>query len=86
MEKKWLMKFNPDKYEVMRITEKRSRIISTYRIHGTNLETVDTAKYRGANNISTDLSCNKHIDITARKANNTLALTTFRPITPAINT
>jgi len=69
--KTWLMEFNPDKCEVIRITKKRSPIITTYTIHGKNLSTVETAKYLGIN-ISSDLSWNKHIDVITRKANNTL--------------
>jgi hypothetical protein len=70
-ENNWLMEFNADKCEVIRITKKRKPILSSYTIHGTVLSEVNTAKYLGVN-ISSDLSWNKHIDITCKKANNTL--------------
>ena len=44
----WEMQFNPDKCEVIRITNKRNPIIGTYRIHGPELQIVKHAKYLGA--------------------------------------
>ena len=48
-ERKWLMSFNADKCEVLRISNKRKLIIgvSPYSIHGTALRTLDEAKYLG---------------------------------------
>ena len=42
-EKKWLISFNADKCEVLRISNKRKNIMGTtpYSIHGTALRTVD---------------------------------------------
>ena len=46
-EQKWLMEFNPSKCQVIRITDKRQPIPSTYAIHGHVLEVEVSAKYLG---------------------------------------
>ena len=66
------MLFNPDKCEVLRITNKKKPIQSTYNIHGVNLKRVETAKYLGLN-INCHLSWNTHIDRVTKKANSTRA-------------
>ena len=45
-ERRWLMSFNADKCEVLRVSNKRKNIIgsSPYSIHGTPLRTVEEAK------------------------------------------
>jgi hypothetical protein len=46
-ENNWLMSFNPDKCEVIRITNKRKQLTSDYYIHGKKLVNVPLAKYLG---------------------------------------
>ena len=71
-ENAWLMQFNPDKCEVLRVTNRRKVLASTYTIHGKPLVLTKSAKYLGVN-ISCDLSWNEHISIISKKANNTNA-------------
>ena len=61
-ERDWLMQFNLDKCEVVRITNKRNPLMHKYYIDGTQLQTVKDAKYLGVT-ISSDLSWNKHVEI-----------------------
>ena len=71
-EAKWLMEFNPDKCEVITITNKRSHINYPYNIHGKELVHVQHAKYLGLT-FSNNLSWNKHIDNITKKTNATCA-------------
>ena len=66
------MKFNPDRCEFIRITNKRKAVDSEYIIHGQILQRTDNAKYLGVT-IDSTLSWNHHIDTITRKANNTTA-------------
>ena len=71
-ENKWLMSFNPEKCEVLRITNKRKGVIVTdYSIHGSVLRTVASAKYLGVT-IAGSLSWKPHINNITKKANSTL--------------
>jgi myo-inositol-hexaphosphate 3-phosphohydrolase len=45
-ESTWQMSFNPDKCEVLRITNKRNKIMANYYIPGQQLQIVDNAKYQ----------------------------------------
>lgn len=71
-ESTWQMSFNPDKCEVLRITNKRNKIMANYYIHGQQLQIVDNAKYLGLT-ISKNLSWNNHVNNITKKANSTLA-------------
>ena len=71
-EKDWLVSFNPDKCEVIRITNKKKIIDAKYTIHGQVLHETNRAKYLGVT-IDNTLSWNSHIDIMIKKANNTTA-------------
>ena len=69
----WLIQFNPDKCEVIRITNRRGRRIdSDYTIHGTVLREVSSAKYLGVT-IDSKLTWNAHVANVTKKANNTRA-------------
>ena len=54
-EDQWLMEFNPEKCQTMRIS-KRNPSKPSYNIHGQELEVVDTAKYFGVS-INNKLKC-----------------------------
>ena len=71
-ETKWLMKFHPDKCNVLTISKKRSPIKHNYILHGHTLEHVPSAKYLGCT-ISSDLKWGKHISTICSKANNTIS-------------
>ena len=71
-EDQWLMRFNPDKCEVLQITTRRSPLQTQYTIHGQVLNSVDSAKYLGLN-IHKTLSWDDHINKVTKKAHNTLS-------------
>ena len=66
-ENNWLMSFNPNKCEVIHITNKRKQLTSDYYIHGKKLVTVPSAKYLGLH------FQNNHIDTITKKANSSTA-------------
>jgi len=71
-EEDWLMQFNPDKCEVLRVTNKRAPLVCDYTIHGQKLQSTDAAKYLGLN-IQSNLKWNTHIDSVCKRANSTIA-------------
>ena len=71
-ERKWQMKFHPEKCQVIHIsTNKRHERHTVYRLHGHTLEAVDSGKYLGLT-ISDDFSWHRHVDAVAAKASRTL--------------
>ena len=69
---KWLMKFHPEKCNVLTISKKRSPSKYNYTLHGHILEHDASAKYLGCT-ISSDLKWGKHISTICSKANNTIS-------------
>ena len=59
-ESRWLMEFNTDKCQVLRVSRKRDPLIHEYILHGKILESVDSAKYLGVS-ITSDPCWNQHI-------------------------
>ena len=66
------MHFNPDKCELIRISNKRKTINTTYHIHNVQLKQTKRAKYLGLT-FSNTLSWNAQIDTITKNANNTTA-------------
>ena len=67
----WLMAFNPDKCEIIRIINRRKKkIVTNYSIHEQQLKEVKGAKYLGVT-IDRTMSWNEHINNVSKKANNT---------------
>jgi hypothetical protein len=69
---KWLMKFHPEKCNVLTISKKRSPSKYNYTLHGHILEHDASAKYLGCT-ISSDLKWGKYISTICSKANNTIS-------------
>ena len=70
--RKWGMRFQPVKYNMMQLTNKRiNKIEASYTLEGTVLENVDSIKYLGVT-ITNDLKWNNHINNICTKANRTL--------------
>ena len=68
----WQQRFNPDKYEVLRVTHKRDLSIPTYSLC-TSIKSVKCGKDLGIT-ISSDLSWSEHVIVTVNKANKLLGL------------
>ena len=61
------MEINPDKCEVIRISNKQNPIMYPYKLHGTELKSAGTAKYLGVT-----INWKSHIENVSVKASNTL--------------
>ena len=70
--KTWLMQFNPTKCVVLTVTNKSFPITFQYKLYDHLLAHVSEAKYLGLT-LDKNLNFNKHIDITCKKANASLA-------------
>ena len=69
--RKWGMRFQPVKCNMMQLTKKHNKIQASYTLEGTVLENVDSIKYLGVT-ITSDLKWNSHIRNVCSKANRTL--------------
>ena len=70
--RKWGMRFQPVKCNMMQLTRKRiKKIHASYTLGGTDLENVETIKYLGVT-ITSDLRWNTHVSNVCTKANRTL--------------
>ena len=70
--RKWGMRFQPVKCNMMQLTNKRSsKIQANYTLEGTLLENVESINYLGVT-ITNDLKWNTHISNVCTKANRTL--------------
>ena len=70
--RKWGMRFQPVKCNMMQLTNKRSsKIQANYTLEGTVLENVESIKYLGVT-ITNDLKWNTHMSNVCTKANRTL--------------
>ena len=65
------MQFNADECEVLRITNKNISLICDYSVHEQHVQTVKHTKYLGTT-ISSELSRNRHVDNTVKKATSSL--------------
>ncbi len=64
----WLMAFNPDKCEILRMTNKQKITPATYTICGHQLKQVESARYLGVD-IDSRLTFNRHTDHIPKQAN-----------------
>ena len=70
--RKWAMRFQPVKCNIMQITRKRiKKINASYNLEGTVLDNVENIKYLGVT-ITNDLKWNTHVSNICTKANRTL--------------
>ena len=67
----WLMKFHPDKCNVLSITKNRKLFKRNYTLRGHVLEQVSSTKYLGVT-ITSDLKWTPHINEICGKANSTI--------------
>ena len=70
--RKWVMRFQPVKCNMMQLTRKQiTKIHASYTLGGTDLENVESIKYLGVT-ITSDLRWNTHASNVCTKANRTL--------------
>ena len=69
--RKWGMRFQPVKCNMMQLTKKHNKIDDSYTLERTALENVESIKYLVVT-INSDLKWNSHIRIVCSKANRTL--------------
>ena len=72
-EQDWLMSFNPEKCEILRVCRKKTPFLFNYTlhaVHGVPLKTVQNTKYFGVL-LSHDLKWNTHISKVTAKGNGT---------------
>ena len=70
--RKWGMRFQPVKCNIMQITRKRiKKINASYNLEGTVLDNIENIKYLGVT-ITNDLKWNTHVSNMCTKANRTL--------------
>ena len=69
--RKWGMRFQPVKCNMMQLTNKHNKIGASYTLEGTVIENVEIIKYLGVT-ITSDLKWNSHIRNVCSKANRTL--------------
>ena len=70
--RKWGMRFQPVKCNVMQLARKRiKKIHASYTLEGTDLENIESIKYLGVT-ITSDLRWNTHVSNVCTKANRTL--------------
>ena len=70
--KKWGMRFQPVKCNMMQLTRKRiKKIHASYTLEGNDLENVESIRYLGVT-ITSDLRWNTHVSNVCTKANRTL--------------
>ena len=70
-EKKWGMSFHPDKCSAIRISRSRKSAPMNYTLKGRVLQNEDYTRYLGVE-LQSNLSWNRHIDQTVKKANSML--------------
>ena len=69
--RKWGMRFQPVKCNMMQLTKKHNKIQASYTLEGTVLENVESIKYLGVT-ITSDLKWHSHIRNVCSEANRTL--------------
>ena len=70
--KRWKISFHPEKCNVLTISRKKQPIMTSYTLHGQQLEHVTTAKYLGVS-ITSDMKWNQHLSNICKKANNIMS-------------